>query len=79
MGVPTLSLQLGATGPSQLTVTKSGALPFLTDAAKARALLSKLVLDAAARESHVARQARWGRSFTGSARRWADQLKETLC
>lgn len=78
MGVPTLSLQLGAKGPSLLTLTKSGALPFLTDAAKARALLSKLVLDPAAREAHLARQTRFGRSFSGSARRAAAECGKLI-
>lgn len=78
MGVPTLSLQLDAKGPSQLTLTKSGALPFLTDAGKARNLLSKLVLDAAARKAHAARQARWGRSFTGSARRTLAECEKLI-
>lgn len=75
---PTLSLQLGSRIPSQLTATKTGALPFLNDGKTAYALLRRLILDPGARRAHAARQSSWGPEISNSVSAVIAELERTL-
>lgn len=56
---PTISLQINSSRPSQLVVTKTGAIPFITTRDAASAILNRLLTSEEARKEYLKRQKTW--------------------